>query len=108
MFEAAIEGVPQNQAKGRSLIFEIAGEGNLPRTSIVKPTVRNKKGQPLLLYKRNLVGRTQTLPLVITNDGTLPSKVRPYSKVWKPVLFSETIVVGFFFIYKVKDFVTEV
>lgn len=57
------------------LTFEVSGEGTLPRISIAKPTVRNKKGQPLLLFKRILVGQSQTLPLVIRNDGTLPSKV---------------------------------
>ena len=41
----------------------------------MKPSVRNKKGQPLLLFRRILIGRTETLPLHITNDGTLPSKV---------------------------------
>ena len=75
IFEAAIEGVSQNQAKGRNLTFEVAGEGNLPRITILKPTIRNKKGQPLLLFKKNLVGKSETMPLVITNDGTLPSKV---------------------------------
>lgn len=37
--------------------------------------IRNKKGQPLLLFKKNLVNRSETLPLVITNEGTLNSKV---------------------------------
>ncbi|KAK3085440.1 hypothetical protein FSP39_003318 [Pinctada imbricata] len=75
IFEAAIEGVPTNQAKTRNLTFEISGEGNLPRISIMKPLIRNKRGQALLLFKRNLVGRTETLPIVLVNDGTLPSKV---------------------------------
>lgn len=57
------------------MTFELAGDGNLPRISILKPSVRNKKGQPLLLFKKNLIGQTQGLPLVILNDGTLPSKV---------------------------------
>ncbi|CAH1779299.1 unnamed protein product [Owenia fusiformis] len=74
-FEAAIDGVPQNQAKTRNLSFEVSGEGNLPRITIQKPTVRNKKGQPLLLYKRTLLGRKEALPLTLTNDGTLPCKV---------------------------------
>jgi hydrocephalus-inducing protein len=52
MFEAAIEGVTQNQARGKSLLFEVSGEGNLPRVSVNKPTVRNKRGQPLLLFKK--------------------------------------------------------
>lgn len=36
---------------------------------------RNKKGQPLLLYKKNLVGKKESLPLTIINEGTLISKV---------------------------------
>ena len=75
-FEASLEGVPQNQAKGRNLTFEVCGEGNLPRIKVMKPSVINKKGQALLLFKRNLVGRSQTMPLILINDGTLPSKVR--------------------------------
>ena len=70
-----IDGLAPNQARGRTLTFEVAGEGNLPRISINKPTVRNKRGQPLLLFKKNLVGRPESLPLILQNDGTLPSKV---------------------------------
>ena len=75
IFEAVIDGLAPNQARGRTLTFEVAGEGNLPRISVCKPTVRNKRGQPLLLFKKNLVGRTESLPLILQNDGTLPSKV---------------------------------
>ncbi|XP_071173399.1 hydrocephalus-inducing protein homolog isoform X10 [Mytilus edulis] len=70
-FEAALEG----QTKGKSLIFEVAGDGNLPRITVQKPTMRNKMGQTILLFKKNLVGRTQILPFTLINDGTLPSKV---------------------------------
>ena len=76
IFEAAIEGVTQNQARGKSLTFEVAGEGNLPRVTVARPTVRNKRGQPLLLFKRILLGTSQCLPLELVNDGTLPCKVR--------------------------------
>ncbi|XP_041375521.1 hydrocephalus-inducing protein homolog [Gigantopelta aegis] len=75
MFEAAIDGMGQNQTRGKSLVFEVSGEGNLPRITIGKPTIRNKRGQPLLLFKRILIGRSQSLPLTLMNDGTLPSKV---------------------------------
>ncbi|KAK6983379.1 hydrocephalus-inducing protein, partial [Biomphalaria glabrata] len=75
MFEASIEGLSPNQVKGKSLVFEVSGEGNLPRITIAKPTVRNKTGQPLLLFKRLLVGRSESLPFELFNDGTLPSKV---------------------------------
>ena len=75
MFEAAIEGVPQNQSRGRSLVFEMQGEGNLPRITINKPSARNKKGQPIALFQRSLLGRSQRLPLVLSNEGSLPCKV---------------------------------
>ena len=75
-FEAGVEVAAQSQVKGRNLTFEVVGEGNLPRISILKPIVRNKKGQSLLLFKRNLIGKEQTLPLHLVNDGTLPSKVK--------------------------------
>jgi len=76
IFDASIETVPQNQPKGRSLTFELWGEGNLPHIVVAKPTLRNKRGQPVLVFQRCLVGRTQTLPVVIVNDGTLTCKVR--------------------------------
>ena len=53
----------------------MAGEGNLPRISIIKPAIRNKKGLPLLLFRRNLLNTSQTMTIEILNDGTLPSKV---------------------------------
>ncbi|XP_077982980.1 hydrocephalus-inducing protein homolog isoform X2 [Glandiceps talaboti] len=74
-FEAAIDGLSGALAKQRNLAFEVQGEGNLPRISIMKPSIRNKKGSPLLLFQRLLVERTQTLPLCLKNEGTLPSKV---------------------------------
>ncbi|XP_074644164.1 hydrocephalus-inducing protein homolog [Tubulanus polymorphus] len=74
VFEAALEGLPQS-LRGKNLTFEVHGEGNLPRISIQKPTVRNRKGQPLALFRKNLVGRSESLPLVLVNDGTLPCKV---------------------------------
>ncbi|ESO91099.1 hypothetical protein LOTGIDRAFT_122343, partial [Lottia gigantea] len=75
IFDASIEGLSQNQARGKNLTFEVCGEGNLPRISIAKPTVRNKRGQPLSLFRKTLLSRTEALPIVLHNDGTLPSKV---------------------------------
>ena len=75
IFEATVENLTGGLHKTDNLTFEVSGEGNLPRVTIVSPSVRNKKGQPLLLYKKNLVGRTEILPLELTNDGTLASKV---------------------------------
>ena len=78
-FEVAIEGLSGPQAKLRNLSFEVQGEGNLPRVTVLKPSLRNKKGTPLLLFSRLLSGRSQTLPLCLSNDGTLPSKVSAWS-----------------------------
>jgi len=75
IFDASIETVPQNQPKGRSLTFDLSGEGNLPHIVVAKPTLRNKRGQPVLVFQRCLVGRMQSLPVVISNDGTLTCKV---------------------------------
>ncbi|XP_077975805.1 hydrocephalus-inducing protein homolog isoform X2 [Styela clava] len=75
IFEAAVDGLPSSVAKGRNLFFEITGEGNLPRVSITKPVMRNKTGDPILIYQRQLLGREENLPLTLTNEGTLPSKV---------------------------------
>lgn len=62
-------------ARGRNLFFEITGEGNLPRVSITKPVLRNKTGDPLLIFQRLLLGKEDRLPLTLENEGTLPSKV---------------------------------
>jgi len=40
IFEASIDGVSTTQAKTKNLTFEVAGDGNLPRISIYRPSVR--------------------------------------------------------------------
>lgn len=66
-----------NLAKNRSLVFDIVGEGNLPRVTVVRPVLCNQYGNPLLLFKRLLLGHSATLPLVLKNNGTIPAKVWP-------------------------------
>nr|XP_033799169.1 hydrocephalus-inducing protein homolog isoform X3 [Geotrypetes seraphini] len=75
IFEAVIDGAPSLILKARHLTFEIAGEGNLPQVSILRPVVRNKHGNPLLLFKRLLVGYSETLPLILKNEGTVPAQL---------------------------------
>ncbi|XP_078688637.1 hydrocephalus-inducing protein-like [Branchiostoma floridae x Branchiostoma belcheri] len=75
LFEATVEGLPSTLAKARNLSFELVGEGTLPRVTLVQPTLFNKQGMPLLLYRRLLLGHTQALPMVLKNDATLPCKV---------------------------------
>lgn len=57
--EAAVDGMPSAMSKYRNLTFDIQGEGNLPRINVARPTARNKKGAPVLLFRRLLLGRTQ-------------------------------------------------
>ena len=74
-FEALLENLPNNMKNKGEIRFEIYGEGNLPRFTIVKPTLRNKKSQPLMLFKRSVINHTDSQQLVLSNDGTLPTKV---------------------------------
>lgn len=70
-----LDNLPANMIKQRSIGFEITGDGTLPRFSIVKPTVRNRKGQTLMLFKRTVVGGEDRQTLVLANEGTLAAKI---------------------------------
>ncbi|XP_042303381.1 LOW QUALITY PROTEIN: hydrocephalus-inducing protein homolog [Sceloporus undulatus] len=71
IFEASIDAAPSVVAKSRHLSFEVTGDGNLPQITIVRPVLCNKKGNPLLLFRRLLLGHTETLPLVVKNSGSI-------------------------------------
>lgn len=73
-FEAMLENVP-NSLKNKTIQFEITGEGNLPRFSIIKPALKNKRGQALMLFKRCIVNHSDSQLLTLSNDGTLATKV---------------------------------
>ncbi|XP_043935458.1 hydrocephalus-inducing protein homolog [Protopterus annectens] len=75
LFEAAVDGMPSSISKSKNLVFDIVGEGNLPRVTIVHPILRNKSGNHLLLFKKLLLGRSETLPLHFKNDGSIPAQV---------------------------------
>ncbi|XP_006878929.1 PREDICTED: hydrocephalus-inducing protein homolog [Elephantulus edwardii] len=75
IFEASLDGLPSNLAKARNLLFDIVGEGNLPRVSVVKPVLHNQLGNPLLLFKRLQLGHSEMLPLVLQNNGTIPAQL---------------------------------
>lgn len=71
-----------NLTKNRSLAFDIVGEGNLPRVTVVRPVLYNQNGNPLLLFKRLLLGHSETLPLILKNNGTIPTQVLLEAEVW--------------------------
>ncbi|XP_021570831.1 hydrocephalus-inducing protein homolog, partial [Carlito syrichta] len=75
IFEATLDGLPSNLAKSRGLVFDITGEGNLPRVTIVRPILHNQYGSPLLLFKRLLLGHSEKLPLILKNNGTIPAQL---------------------------------
>ncbi|XP_067327017.1 hydrocephalus-inducing protein homolog [Anolis sagrei] len=70
IFEASIDAPPSVSSKSKHLHFEVVGDGNLPQVTVVRPVLRNKKGAPLLLFRRLLLGHTETLPLLIKNSGS--------------------------------------
>ncbi|XP_077372587.1 hydrocephalus-inducing protein homolog [Festucalex cinctus] len=59
--------------KSKVLEFDIVGEGCLPVVSVIRPA---NKSSPTLPFRRILVGRTNTLPLVLLNDGNVPAQVQ--------------------------------
>ncbi|XP_045149859.1 hydrocephalus-inducing protein homolog [Echinops telfairi] len=75
IFEATLDGLPSNLTKNRNLVFDIVGEGNLPRVMVVRPILHNQFGNPLLLFKRLLLGRSEKLPLILKNNGTIPAQL---------------------------------
>ncbi len=41
--------------------------------AIAKPSLRNAKGRPLVLFRRLLLTQSQTLPVLLQNTGTIPA-----------------------------------
>ncbi|XP_071313817.1 hydrocephalus-inducing protein homolog isoform X2 [Trachinotus anak] len=79
VFEATLEGSSSRMTptfKTKMLEFDIMGEGNLPSVCVVCPALRNSRGSPVLQFRRVLVGRRHTLPLVLLNDGNVPAQVQ--------------------------------
>ena len=62
-------------ARGRGLSFELQGEGNLPQLAVIKPSLRNTRGHPLLLFRRLLLHQSQRLGVTLRNTGTMLATV---------------------------------
>ncbi|CAH7062215.1 Hydin [Phodopus roborovskii] len=75
IFEATLDGLPSNLARSRGLVFDIVGEGTLPRVTVIRPTLYTQHGNPLLLFKRLLLGHSEKLPLILKNNGTIPAQL---------------------------------
>lgn len=79
-FNLLCSQAPANRNK--ALVFDVMGEGNLPSVTVLRPVQRTNRGHPVLQFKRLLVGRSQSLPLVIRNNGNVPAQVRSESRVF--------------------------
>lgn len=77
LFELNLENTP-NSIKPKPVTFEISGDGNLPRFTVLKPSLRNKKGQSLMLFKRCVVNSNDTQQLILVNEGSLATKINFY------------------------------
>ncbi|KFV73572.1 Hydrocephalus-inducing protein, partial [Struthio camelus australis] len=72
-FEASLDVLASPVVfKPQSLTFTISGDGNLPRVTILRPVLHNKRGNPLLLFKKLLLGHSEKLPLILHNSGIIP------------------------------------
>ncbi|XP_039242730.1 LOW QUALITY PROTEIN: hydrocephalus-inducing protein-like, partial [Pipra filicauda] len=60
--------------KPQHLTFTISGEGHVPQVTVECPGLRSKRGNPVLRFRRLLLGDSQTLPLVLRNDGVIPTE----------------------------------
>ncbi|KAJ3287536.1 hypothetical protein HK104_008544 [Borealophlyctis nickersoniae] len=74
IFEAVVDNV--GESKSKTLMFELRGEGTLPRVTVDKPSTKNKNGVPIMKFRRLLIGSAQTLPVVLRNEGIIPAKVK--------------------------------
>lgn len=61
--------------KGRLLTFEISGEGNLPHVTVSRPKILNKKRNPLLVFKRTLLGKSSKMKISLKNEGIFDCQV---------------------------------
>ncbi|CAF1106189.1 unnamed protein product [Rotaria sordida] len=81
IFDVIVDGQLKTNKDTRippNFSFEIHGEGHLPRVTILRPAIRNKKAQAMMIFNKLLLGRQGTQQLLLVNDGVLPAKVDFY------------------------------
>ncbi|XP_068058702.1 hydrocephalus-inducing protein homolog [Anomalospiza imberbis] len=93
-FTASLD-IPNGSAeiKPKILTFTISGKGHEPQLTVVCPSARSKRGNAVLRFKRLRLGDSETLPLVVRNNGIIPVKVRRTCSrnglVWEQVLVAQ-------------------
>jgi hydrocephalus-inducing protein len=79
IFDVTVDGqakTTKDTRIGPNFSFELNGEGHLPRVTILRPAIRNKKAQAMMIFNKLLLGRQAIQQLVLINDGVLPAKVK--------------------------------
>ncbi|KAM6324924.1 hydrocephalus-inducing protein homolog [Podargus strigoides] len=72
-FEASLDVQASHAAvPAQRLAFSVSGEGHLPRVTVLHPHLRTQRGNPLLLFRKLLLGSSAELPLVLRNSGPVP------------------------------------
>ncbi|KAI6660485.1 hypothetical protein LOD99_14069 [Oopsacas minuta] len=69
-FSVSLEG-PGHLSRGMGLNFDLQGEGSLPQVAVLQPAATDRNGKPVMIFKRLVVGKTQYLPLVLSNIGSM-------------------------------------
>jgi hydrocephalus-inducing protein len=75
IFDASIEKAGLTDSRTKQLRFDITGHGALPRVSVLEPMNKRVDGTHLLQFRRTRVGALRTLPVKVTNNGTIPARV---------------------------------
>ncbi|XP_032533061.1 hydrocephalus-inducing protein homolog [Chiroxiphia lanceolata] len=75
------------KTKPQQLTFTVSGEGHVPQVTVECPGLRSKRGNAVLRFRRLLLGDSQTLPLVLRNDGIIPTKFTVHIMDDKGVFF---------------------
>ncbi|XP_039247321.1 hydrocephalus-inducing protein-like [Pipra filicauda] len=73
--------------KPQQLTFTASGEGHVPQVTVECPGLQSKRGTPVLRFRRLLLGDSQTLPLVLRNNGIIPTKFTVHIMDDKGVFF---------------------
>ncbi|KAM4733696.1 hydrocephalus-inducing protein homolog isoform 3-T4 [Anableps anableps] len=78
LFEATTKGPSRSKLPfiSQTLEFQLTGKGTLPSVSVLRPAQENLSGNPVIQFRRALVGRRYTLPLVLLNDGNVVAQVQ--------------------------------
>ena len=78
IFDVTVDGQSKLNRESRNtphFSCELHGEGHLPRVTILRPAIRNKKAQTMMIFNKLLLGRQATQQLLLVNEGVLPAKV---------------------------------